>query len=117
MKKNTGHAFSWSFTASCFIFEQTFTKALSFSFPPFCLNVLTTTDLAVHQTLAAVIFQPGSAYFPFFSEPLPLVFFLGFLEGGGSAGPVLADCSDSSACDCDAWDCLLLTFSISASSF
>ena len=48
--------------------------------------------------------------------PYPF-FFLGFLEGGGSAGPVLADCSDSSACDCDAWDCLLLTFSISASSF
>merc|ERR1712208_182452 len=63
-------------------------------------------------------FQPGSAYFPFLSESPTLgFFFLGFLEGGGSAGPVFPDCSDSSACDCDAWDCLLLTLSISASSF
>ena len=34
-EKITGQAFSWSSTASCFIFEQPFTKALSFSLPRF----------------------------------------------------------------------------------
>ena len=115
-EKNTGQAFSWSSTASCFIFEQPFTKALSFSLPRFVWMFWPQQISQYIKPLLLSYFNQGLPTFHSSLNPLPLVFFLGFL-GGGSAGPVLADCSDSSACDCDAWDCLLLTFSISASSF
>ena len=116
-EKITGQAFSWSSTASCFIFEQPFTKALSFSLPRFVWMFWPQQISQYIKPLLLSYFNQGLPTFHSSLNPLPLVFFLGFLEGGGSAGPVLADCSDSSACDCDAWDCLLLTFSISASSF
>ena len=108
-------AFSWSSTASRLKFEQPFTKALSLSLPRFVWIFWPQQISQNIKPLLLSYFNQGLPSFHSSLNPLPLFFFLGlgFLEGGGSAGPVLADCSGADSSDCEA--CLLLTFSSSFS--